>query len=65
MKMTNNGKADQMTHRIYQLEARNAKLEEVLEAARRILRTRKRLEDPLLMQLDHAVNMAEWYKDNV
>lgn len=59
MKLTKTEEIGQMTRRIQELETRNARLEDVLEAAQRVLRTRSRLDDPLLMQLDQAVNTLE------
>ncbi len=51
--------SNRITERIRELENRNAELEEVLEAAKRLLRSRSRLDDPFLMQLDRAVNTVE------
>lgn len=63
MKLTNTKDIGQMVQRIDELETRNAKLEEVLEAAKRILRSRSRLDDPMLMQLDQAVNTIELHTE--
>lgn len=53
------GERGKLRHRVRELEARNEALEDVLTAARRMLRTRTTLDDKLIVELDRAVVAAD------
>lgn len=65
VEMTKIGDTRQMARRIRELEEQNERLRQVLEAARRVLRTRSTLDDSLMMELDRAVNTVEMQTQRV